>query len=47
VLVSSDASCLMHLGGLAHRQRAGIRTLHLAQVLASTDEAPLQPAVGR
>ncbi len=36
VLVAGDNSCLMHLGGLLTRQRAGVRTMHLAEVLAST-----------
>jgi L-lactate dehydrogenase complex protein LldE len=33
VLVSGDMSCLMHLGGLAAKEGAPIRTQHLAQVL--------------
>ena len=37
VLVAGDSSCLMHLGGLLTRQRAGVRTMHLAEVLASTE----------
>jgi len=32
-LVSGDMSCLMHLGGLAEKGGAPIRTRHLAQVL--------------
>jgi Fe-S oxidoreductase len=36
VLVAGDNSCLMHVGGLLTRQRAGVRTMHLAEVLAST-----------
>ena len=40
VLVASDSSCLMHVGGLLSRQRAGIRTMHLAEVLASTADEP-------
>jgi len=31
-----DNSCLMHLGGAMHRQRAGMKTIHMAQILAST-----------
>ncbi len=31
-----DNSCLMHIGGSLHRQRTGVRTLHLAEILAST-----------
>jgi L-lactate dehydrogenase complex protein LldE len=38
VLCAGDRSCLMHIGGGLDRIRAGIRTLHLAEVLASTDE---------
>jgi L-lactate dehydrogenase complex protein LldE len=34
--VSADNSCLMHIGGALRRQRAGIRTIHLAEVLAAT-----------
>ena len=37
VLVAGDSSCLMHIGGLLTRQRAGVRTMHLAEVLASTE----------
>lgn len=40
VLVAGDNSCLAHVGGLLTRQRAGVRTLHLAEVLASTEAAP-------
>ncbi len=39
VLVAGDNSCLMHIGGLLSRQRAGVRVLHLAEVLASTEGA--------
>jgi L-lactate dehydrogenase complex protein LldE len=38
VLVGGDNSCLMHIGGLLTRQRSGIRTMHLAEILASTEE---------
>jgi L-lactate dehydrogenase complex protein LldE len=31
-----DNSCLMHLGGAMHRQYASIKTIHLAEILAST-----------
>ncbi len=37
VLVAGDSSCLMHLGGMLTRQRSGVRTMHLAEVLASTE----------
>ena len=32
-----DNSCLMHLGGAMHRQYAGMRTIHMAEILASTE----------
>lgn len=38
VLVAGDSSCLMHVGGLLTRGRSGVRVMHLAQVLASTEE---------
>ena len=35
-LIAVDNSCLMHIGGLAQRSGAPIRTIHLAEVLAAT-----------
>jgi L-lactate dehydrogenase complex protein LldE len=40
VLCAGDRSCLMHIGGGLERIRAGIRTLHLAEILASTERNP-------
>ena len=40
VLVAGDNSCLAHIGGLLSRERAGVRTMHLAEILASTEEHP-------
>lgn len=37
VLCAADTSCLMHIGGGLHRLQAGVRTLHLAEILASTE----------
>lgn len=37
-----DNSCLMHLGGAMHRQYAGMKTIHMAQILASTEDAPME-----
>jgi L-lactate dehydrogenase complex protein LldE len=34
---SGDNSCLMHIGGALHRQQAGVGTIHLAEILASTE----------
>ncbi len=38
VLVAGDRSCLMHIGGLLSRQRSGVRVMHLADILASTED---------
>jgi L-lactate dehydrogenase complex protein LldE len=35
-LVSNDSSCLMHLQGLLSRQKQKLKTVHLAEVLASS-----------
>jgi L-lactate dehydrogenase complex protein LldE len=35
-LVAADNSCLMHIGGTARRQHAPIKTIHLAEILATT-----------
>ncbi|HSP39622.1 MAG TPA: (Fe-S)-binding protein [Frankiaceae bacterium] len=32
---ASDSSCLLHIGGGLSRTRAGVRTVHLAEILAS------------
>ena len=40
VLVASDNSCLAHIGGMLGRQRSGVRQMHLAEILASTEEDP-------
>ncbi|WP_227998979.1 (Fe-S)-binding protein [Nocardia australiensis] len=36
---ASDSSCLMHIGGGLSRLRSGVRTVHLAEILASTEGA--------
>ncbi len=37
VVCAGDRSCLMHIGGGLERIRAGVRTVHLAEILASTE----------
>ena len=37
-----DNSCLMHLGGALHRQYAGMKTIHLAQILAASEQTPIE-----
>jgi L-lactate dehydrogenase complex protein LldE len=34
-LVANDSGCLMHLAGLIHRQGLALKTLHVAEVLAT------------
>ncbi len=34
-----DNSCLMHIQGALHRQRTGVRTVHIAEILASEETA--------
>ncbi|WP_091115889.1 (Fe-S)-binding protein [Nocardioides psychrotolerans] len=46
VMVAGDNSCLMHVGGILSRQRSGVRVMHLAEILASTEDAPLGAVVG-
>ena len=36
VCTAGDASCLMHIGGGLSRQKTGVRTVHLAEILAAT-----------
>ena len=43
VLVAGDNSCLMHVGGMLSRQRAGVRVMHLAEVLAATEDTEGDP----
>ncbi|CAL9598756.1 Lactate utilization protein A [Streptomyces sp. enrichment culture] len=38
VLCAADNSCLMHLGGTMSRLRVGMRPVHIAEILASTEE---------
>jgi L-lactate dehydrogenase complex protein LldE len=39
ICAAGDNSCLMHIGGGLRRQRAGVGTVHLAEILASTEES--------
>jgi len=38
VLVAGDNSCLLHLGGILSRQRAGMKVMHIAEILSNTEE---------
>jgi len=37
VCTAVDTSCLMHIGGALARQRTGMRTVHLAEILAAKE----------
>jgi L-lactate dehydrogenase complex protein LldE len=37
VCTAGDSSCLMHIGGGLSRLKTGVRTVHLAEILASTE----------
>ncbi len=47
VCASADNSCLMHIGGALSRQRAGVRAMHIAEILAQTDSVSSGPATAR
>ena len=36
VCAALDCSCLLHIGGGLSRQRTGVRTMHVAEILAAT-----------
>ncbi len=38
VCTAGDNSCLMHIFGGMHRQQAKVRTVHIAEILASTED---------
>ncbi|MFH8369709.1 (Fe-S)-binding protein [Streptomyces sp. NPDC018031] len=40
VVCAVDNSCLMHIGGTLGRQRAAARPVHLAEILAATEDDP-------
>jgi L-lactate dehydrogenase complex protein LldE len=40
VVCAVDSSCLMQIGGGLSRGRTGVRPVHLAEILASTEEDP-------
>jgi L-lactate dehydrogenase complex protein LldE len=36
ICTAADNSCLLHIGGALRRQHAGVRVMHLAEILAAT-----------
>lgn len=47
VLCGADNSCLTHLDGILRRQDSPLRAVHLAEILASTQEQPFEPEAVR
>jgi L-lactate dehydrogenase complex protein LldE len=41
VCTACDNSCLMHIQGALHRQKTGVKTIHLAEILAADKEMEL------
>jgi L-lactate dehydrogenase complex protein LldE len=39
ICTAGDSSCLMHIGGGLSRLKTGVRTVHLAEILASTGDS--------
>lgn len=42
VVTGCDNSCLMHIGGALHRQRTGVRPVHIAEILAGEEGDSLE-----
>lgn len=40
-----DSSCLMHMGGAMHRTYAAMQPIHMARILASTEEFPAEGTI--
>lgn len=40
IVCAADNSCLMHIGGGLSRGRTGVRAVHIAEILASTEDEP-------
>ena len=47
VCTAGDTSCLMHIGGGLSRLRSGVRTVHLAEILAVRDRRTIGDEVAR
>jgi L-lactate dehydrogenase complex protein LldE len=43
VITAVDNSCLMHIYGGLHHQGSAVRMAHIAEILASTADQPLEP----
>jgi len=44
VCTAGDNSCLMHIFGGLHREQANVKTIHIAEILASTENASIENA---
>lgn len=46
VCTAGDVSCLLHIGGGLSRLRAGVRTVHFAEILAASDTPVTSESLG-
>jgi L-lactate dehydrogenase complex protein LldE len=46
VCAAGDSSCLLHIGGGLSRLRTGVRTVHLAEILAAQEGVAHEPTGG-
>ena len=46
VVIGTDVSCLMHIGGGLHRRGSRVQARHIAEVLASHGSGPVDPPPG-
>ena len=44
ICAATDNSCLLHINGALSRQQTGVRCMHLAEILASTEDPTKAPA---
>ena len=47
VCTAGDNSCLMHIFGGMHRQQANVKTVHIAEILASTEDTSTEKVSAR
>ena len=47
ICAATDNSCLLHIGGALRRQQTGVRCMHLAEILASTESDGRSAAGGK
>ncbi len=46
-LTTTDPSCLLHLDGVLRRRKSPVRTIHLASILARSEDQPARPGMDK